>query len=654
MPSEQLVVGWVVAGLRCPLNRSKKEENTDGKVPSATTLIYNGSAEDPTAQIPFRICRIITRLRSAHPQVIFRSISRREVEVPIISILLKLIRSEIGPLTEMYRHGRMQLSSSGEAVRSLGGVVLEERTANGTPVKVLSNSTAGVPDFGYFITSTADYLQIDPASIPEPSESLVIVLRACLACCKDMNLRPIWFGERWSFHWSFGDRYFLSREFSDLMFLLWHHYRFVVEVEVKSLCLGILVAIADKVRQDPVNNIPVRPPGKAAAGPAYVDSNDVDAGDKFEDVDGVYISDGRVTPPHRRRSWSRSQSFSSAPPTKVVIVPISKILPLLAISLSQFTRGIDRKSDSKNTTARNIDSRGVLTDKPFGHKTESSRYRLSECTPTLDPGHMDAESYAIHSEAVLYMMEGLKLFLCNDDDQTILSQHEHYFSATPLCESILYLMDLYPAVNVIQKIGLSLLLYLCKTDGKNIDVLGERCRCIISAVISFPTDRMVHHTFCTLVLILAQRHEKHRNALVFHAIYKWLFIPIKFGWEDVTPIACQAVAAVADTAVRAEMVGMARLCEVLVCALGKHKNAMALQIDGLRAVIALAKSPSCLQKMKNSGGKKILMETRRMLMKTISENGLIPSGYKRDDLIEMLTATNNYPGLFDKDKCVIS
>lgn len=650
--AEHLLAGWMVAGLRCPLNGTKKSAS------STTNQMCNVRCDDPTAEIPFRICRIISRLQSAHPQVIYKTLSRREIEVPIISILLKLIATDIGPLREMYEHGRVPTAE--QFVTLAGITLLEEKYEVGT-----NSSGTSIADCGYFITQSPEYSHIDPTKIPKPSASLAIVLRACLACCKDMNLRPIWFGERWSFHWSFIDRYLLSRGFADLIFLIWHHYRYVQEVEVKSLCLGILVAVADKVSQNPVNNIPIRPPGRAAAGQIFSVSDNI-AKCTDESERGAAM-DQNQTPLPRRRSWSRSQSFSSGPPTTVVIVPISKILPLLAISLSEHVKGkltssIHDTNDIKTNgsiMSEAIDSRGVFMEKParsFSDKVEGSRFKQLEVkiigSPTAELP--TAEEYAINSEAVLHSMEGLKLFIFNEDDQTILKQHEHYFVATPLCETVLFLMDLYPAVNVIQKIGLTLLLYLCKTDSNNVDILGEHCKCIISAVISFPSDQMVHHTFCTLVWILAQKSEKHRNSLVFHAIYKWLFIPIKFGWEDVTSIACKAVASVADTPARAEMVGMARLCEVLVSALGKHRSAVALQIDGLAAVLALAKSPTCVLKMRASGGKKILMETRRSLMKLITEDAQLPYGYERGDLIDILKTTNNYPGLFDGDKCVIS
>ena len=589
-------------------------------VTSSTNKLFSSFGEDPTNQIPFRMCNIVSRIRVVHPQIIFKVLSRREVEVPVVSILLRLIKAEVGPLRDMYQHAssftenieNMHLSLASAFLRDDG-----EHLAASAPAST-------VEDFGYFIITSPSYSGFIPTTISKPSRSLVIVLRACHALCKDMNLKPIWLGERWSFHWSFMDRYLLSREFADLIFLLWHHYRYVKEVEVKSLCLGILIAIADKVRRNHDNTV-IRPPGKAAPNFNHTDVGGNELECRNSDKDMSVSKEKVASPPQRRRSSTRSQSFSSGLSASIVIVPISKILPLLAITLSERTKEISGDHKSREGIFRN---------------------KVDECD--------EAEEYAINSESVLCTLEGLKLFLCNEDEETILRQHGHYFAATPLCQSVVYLLDQYPTANPIQNIGLFLLLCLCKTDPSNLDILGENCRCLISPVVSFPTEQAIHHNFCALVLALADRSARHRSSLLFHAIYKWLFIPIKFGWHDVMPVACRAVAAIADTPDRASMVGMAKLCEVLLNALAKHKSIARVQIEGLRAVLALAKSPNCIQKMKASGGKRILMESRRYLMKLATERSNLPAGYDHAELVALLSETNDFPDLFDRAKCVIS
>jgi hypothetical protein len=782
------MVGWLVAGLRYPLRAPKTSSSSSSSsnrlsngssngisssnggaaaepaVASSTSRICRAEAEEPTGQLPFRVCAILAQLRAAHPQVLFRSVSRREVEVPVVGLLLRLIRAEAGPLTDMYAyrdaHSGHKASEggrgrgSGDGALSLANVTLPEEGA-GNPLG--SHNFVSVPrpaapleDFGYSLGPAPGRAGDPPPAAAAvtvthpPSRALLTALRACLVLCKDMNLRPIWFGERWSFHWSFADRYLCSRDFALLMFLLWHHYRHARGAggAVKGLCTGILVAVADKVSRHPVSNKVVRRPGRAAARGGVCASAAADvsreSGDTLDEHNAAPAPAPAPAPAggQRRRSWSRSRSFSGGAEAALgeapldgdgdsaAVVPPHRMLPLLAISLAQFTGGA-AKTAASAAKARAlsehapVDSRKVSTEHPSKLSAHAHAHapapaqRVSSGSPraggrgkSLSGGHPQgpgggagggqeggAEEYAVSSEAVQYTLEGLELFLCRrpeaphtehthadtdhtDTDQGALSEYAHYFggsastststaaaaaaAATPLCASVLFLMDQYPAVHGIQRAGLSLLLFLCRADARNVDILGESCRCIISAVISFPTDQSVHHTFCTLVLMLAQRSDANRNALLFHAIYKWLFISIKYGWEDVTPIACRAVAAVADTPARAAMVGGggSRLCDVLVAALGdpQHRASAALQTDGLRAVLALAQSPACVQKMRASGGKRTLMDTRRYLARLLSDThtDALPAGYARADLAALLTATHDFPGLFDKDKCTIS
>jgi hypothetical protein len=618
---ETVVVGWIVEGLRWKLKTPELSRDQDW--------------------LPMRLCMLITKIGTTLPQVIFRCISRREVEVPLISLLLNTISREVGDLKSMYKYSPVLVHS-------------------GSLKSADSNSSADQAESLYSFSKINPAL---PVRVDAPSNALIVVLRTVLTLCRDLNLRPFWFPEKWSLHWSFRERFIISREFADLMFLLWHHYKESPEVEVKSICLGIIVYIADKVSRDPSNQQVVRPAGKASA--------QIDNGSDCE--------------------TSASKTFSNRPASGIsVIVPGGKLLPILALSLRILTKDsainrsqskstaevtsalgvhgqVDVVSSARNQIKRGSKSRqtstaGASSDNGVGSFENS--YNISgaviEASPIrasdgAETSEAVAALYALKSESVLYTMEGMRQFLCLEESKTIQVQNEHYFIATPLCQSILFLMDQYPTVSLIQKSGLELLLCLCNSNKKNVEILGENCRCIVAAMISWPTDQGVHLTFCTLVWKLANTSERIINALIFHAIYKWLFIPIKYGWTEVAPLACKAVCTIANTVERAQMVGTARICEVLVTTLGKHKGAVALQIEGLRAVLALAKSEICMKKMKADGGKRVLNESRMFLINLLSEDSAsIPMGYSRSEIEQIVSETVHYNQLFDKDKCTIS
>lgn len=639
---------------------------------------------DDKTDLSLRICRMIAKVGTTLPQIIFRVISRREIEVPVVALLLNKINTEIGNLKSLYKYSPILVHH----LKSDGGF-----QADDPETKAM-----------YSVSKINSKQSID---VRNPSEDLILLLRTVLTLCKDLNLKPAWVSERWSLHWSFRDRFIISRDLSDLMFLLWHHYKDSHEVELKSICVGILVYIADKVSRSSANHAVVR---SAGTGPPPNLSAAVHSAESDHHVDST-VENG-----HRRFSKEISRDYTSRLQFSTVIVPAGKILPVLAISLKALTKDLIRsasivfrplsdefvedddshvavnasdvrtseggssedlqkdkkKLDKKiewNKVKKQVSKRlftgsqkGLGTQKPLTGTSYNASVNAPTAVSNLQSTEItivdSAAVYALKSEAVLYVMEGIRIFLCSEESKTLHVEYEHYFVSTPLCVCLLYLMEQYPSVGLIQKYGLELLLCLCNANSSNINILGENCKCIVAAMISWPADQAVHITFCTLVLELARTSERIINALIFHAIYKWLFIPIKYGWSEVAPIACAAISIISNTVERAQMVGASKICEVLVAMLGKNKSTLPIQIEGLRAVLALAKSDLCLKKMKADGGKKILNESKEILIDVLHKHSnddiRIPSKYDVSDLKNILATTIQFPQLFDKNKCNIS
>jgi hypothetical protein len=519
-----------------------------------------------------RVCMFITKAGGMHPQAVFRLCSRREIERPILSILSRVISSKIGDIS---------------SVRA-----------------VQESNEAAVPP------------QLDAQSCDE----LILLLRTCLTLARDLNIRPMWAPEPWCYHWSIRERTILSHKFSSLMVNLWIAYKDCGDVELKSLCVGILVDIATKIAHTPT---------KGSKNKAKSNSTKAT----------------RMVMPVR---------LDLCAP----IVPETELLPILALSLAEFTVDMQRRRRAT------VDSNSGAETAVLPIETECvdpTTLAVSACaggdiTASLPLGE-SAKMYAIHSEAVLHTLEGIRLYLCDEESGTIRPKYAAYFeSSSSLCDSVLYLMETYSSIALIQKVGIEIVLHLCtERDTENLDVLGNSCRCIISSIICYPSDQIIHQTFCTLVMRLADSSEKNRNAIISHSLYKWLFIPIKCAWHDVTPTACRAVSLIANTEERAEILGTSRICEVLIKTLNKLENVATVQIDGLRAALALSKSEVCVRKLKAEGGKKVLGNTRRFVVKILGSNpSTIPEGYSRMDLESLLYQANEQRQLFEKINCLLS
>ena len=104
---------------------------------------------------------------------------------------------------------------------------------------------------------------------------------------------------------------------------------------------------------------------------------------------------------------------------------------------------------------------------------------------------------------------------------------------------------------------------------------------------------------------------------------------------------------------RAEIIGCAGLCRVVVQLMEKHGRLLRIQRDGLRCAVALCQAPACVKLFKANGGCETISNAR-LFLKSFLETPDVPvaESYTVKELRELIKQSSSKK--FNSTSCFMS
>lgn len=280
-----------------------------------------------------------------------------------------------------------------------------------------------------------------------------------------------------------------------------------------------------------------------------------------------------------------------------------------------------------------------------------------------------------------HTINALQAFLCMPDEMfpmAVYLQNIEGFAHTPVPACVCFIMTKFRENVNIQRNCLEII--RCFVDNRlELTALGMHCpSAIMLAIRALPEERRQQCSFCVIVSTIASRDEFAKDNMLRFNVHEGLGYIIQGQQLEAAPLACQSIVDLCDTAENAKIVskGLATtkplksdettvdrkyillansnatntMMALLFRMLDEKVEDIKMQVEGLRAVLALCICKDCLLELKHSPSYlNILKKSRAILMSVIRGTNtgarfgmglsLTSSDYTKEKLQDLFNAT---------------
>jgi len=251
-----------------------------------------------------------------------------------------------------------------------------------------------------------------------------------------------------------------------------------------------------------------------------------------------------------------------------------------------------------------------------------------------------------------HALQLIQVFICHD--MTECMRRLHLYSDTPVCHAVPKIMTRFPRNQLIQRFGIDILRIFAV---KKVD-LPRLCEyaptALMIAIEACPHDAELLRAFCALVDVLARcGTEAVKDSLVKVGIHKALYGILRSCSREVTPFALAAVANMCTNVSRATAVGSIGMATVVKRVMDRHCDVLRVQVEGLRAFIALNLDPEGAGRLNAIEGKNTIRRVRQMLGHILRQNALAGE-YESSEIHELLKQSGGLEANDTVCLCIIS
>eukprot|EP01041_Mallomonas_annulata_P006058 gene6058-12217_t len=314
---------------------------------------------------------------------------------------------------------------------------------------------------------------------------------------------------------------------------------------------------------------------------------------------------------------------------------------------------LDKKSDLHR----------ILIDKVVPEVPSAMRYFLSEMNydgegeMVSSPSTKAANSTEIAVIATellaFHTLQLLQSFLCYDVQESM--DKLHLYSDTPLGHAVPSIMKKFPKNVAIQRFGIDILrIFALKTI--DIELLGVHApSAIIGAMELCPTETDFMRAFCTISEILAKKGDEEMKEKLYTAgIHRSLYNVLQTCSRELAPQGLSVLSAICDTKIHAETLVKIGYFSVVLRVLDRHCDAIKVQVEGLRALVALLEAPDSMDSLIAVDGRNSVNRVRTLLSHHIKESSLGPDYDPLDISLLVKSPCLNKNNQNTKCACVIS
>ena len=485
--------------------------------------------------------------------------------------------------------------------------------------------------------------------------SAISGLRALNCLASDFNTKPFWLMHPWAYSFKFKHRSLCSIEFLVRLHQIYTNYTEESEsLLIFSYCLRIVASIQDSLSfsydsefmvafmsifmPDFVNLLLVITHKRDLL--YGMEPRQLKGNKDLEDATG--LMEGLTA----AEEEAASSTAATATTTTMTTTALGGIDTSIFKALSAL-KSIDHLKFLSSSAGKDKDSFDVNGSGSGGADTDDIK---SDKLNAMDLVEVNA-AYEVMASAAIQAISSLVFGTGTD-----LSQYfnvKRFFKECPICEVVHYTMLQLPSNFTVQTKGISILSRFV-SNGLHLKMVGGCASTVlVGAMVAFSDESVINLCFCKIIKILSESGDNERRRILESNVFKWLYTVLKSSSPDIAPLACNAVTCLADNAERAEILGNAGLCRVLVQLMDKHGNLFRIQRDGLRCALALCQSTVCLRLFKANGGYKTMSNARSFLKGFFdSPDVLLAENYSVEELHDLIEASSM--SRMQAGKCIVS